>query len=155
MKCPMKRFKTILFPTDFSRRSAFPLEYVKDIARRNKSKIIVLHVIESLEEMPHVPLPERTIKNLEQERLGLAREKLKEYTQRFLGTFKKVSTEVAEGIPYQVIVDIAKERKADLIIMGTHSREGLVGIFIGHNAKKVIKTAPCPVLTVRGTRGKR
>lgn len=146
----MNRINTILFPTDFSRCSITALDYIKDMAKRNKSKIIVLHVIEGLDELTHFPLPEKTVVDLEKERFALSRKKLKEFARKTLGTFKNVVTGVAEGKPYQVIVDVARKRKVDMIIMGTHGRGGLTGFLMGSNALKVVKTAPCPVLTVKG-----
>ena len=57
--------------------------------------------------------------------------------------------EVATGHPADAIVRVAQDRKADLIVMGTHGRTGLQHVLLGSVAEKVVRLAPCPVLTVR------
>jgi nucleotide-binding universal stress UspA family protein len=57
--------------------------------------------------------------------------------------------EVAVGPPADTIVRVAQKRDADLIVMGTHKRTGLQHMFLGSVAEKVVRLAPCPVLTVR------
>src|SRR5262249_20777722 len=56
---------------------------------------------------------------------------------------------IAGGNPADAIVRAAQERGADLIVMGTHGRTGLQHVLLGSVAEKVVRTAPCPVLTVR------
>ncbi|MGE5849127.1 MAG: universal stress protein, partial [Candidatus Methylomirabilota bacterium] len=60
-----------------------------------------------------------------------------------------VETRVVTGIPYDDILRIGAELRADLIIMGTHGRTGVSHLFMGSVAEKVVRRAPCPVLTVR------
>ena len=59
--------------------------------------------------------------------------------------------EIAVGSPAETIVRIAEEQGADLIVMGTHGRTGLPHALLGSVAEKVVRLAPCPVLTVRHT----
>jgi nucleotide-binding universal stress UspA family protein len=56
---------------------------------------------------------------------------------------------VEPGIPEQVLVEVARRTRADLIAMGTHGRSGLSHFFLGSVAERVLRTAPCPVLTAR------
>jgi nucleotide-binding universal stress UspA family protein len=65
--------------------------------------------------------------------------------------------EVATGSPAETIVRVAHMRGADLIVMGTHGRTGLPHVLLGSVAEKVVRLAPCPVLTVKATQtgGKR
>ena len=56
---------------------------------------------------------------------------------------------VGHGVPFQEILDTAKKRQVDLIIMGTHGRTGLVHVLLGSVAEKVVRLAPCPVLIAR------
>jgi nucleotide-binding universal stress UspA family protein len=53
-------------------------------------------------------------------------------------------------VPHEVIVETAKARKADLIVMATHGRGGLSHLLMGSVTEKVVRSAPCPVLTIRG-----
>ena len=56
---------------------------------------------------------------------------------------------VVHGVPFQEILDTAKKRQVDLIIMGTHGRTGLPHVLLGSVAEKVLRLAPCPVLIAR------
>lgn len=60
-----------------------------------------------------------------------------------------VVPEVAEGTPFEEIVRFARDKDIDLIVMGTHGHTGLAHLFLGSVAEKVVRRAPCPVLTVR------
>ncbi len=53
------------------------------------------------------------------------------------------------GVPFEEIVRVAKEEHADMIVMGAHGRSGLNRVLLGSVAERVIRLAPCPVLTVR------
>lgn len=65
-------------------------------------------------------------------------------------TFRGVcEAEVARGQPADAIIQFAQERDVDLIVMGTHGRSGLQHVLLGSVAEKVVRHAPCPVLTVR------
>jgi universal stress protein A len=61
----------------------------------------------------------------------------------------KVVRRVVVGIPYRKIVEVAADEKLDLIVMATHGRTGFSHLFLGSVAEKVVRTAPCPVLTIR------
>ena len=62
----------------------------------------------------------------------------------------RVKAVLLEGVPYDRIARVARSKRADLIVMGTHGRSGLSKFFLGSVAERVIALAPCPVLTVRG-----
>jgi len=67
--------------------------------------------------------------------------------QRLAGL--KVQTAVREGAPFYEIVRFARELDVDLIVMGTHGHRGLAHVLLGSVTEKVVRKAPCPVLTVR------
>jgi len=58
---------------------------------------------------------------------------------------------IVEGLPFQTIIDIAKDKHVDVIVMGTHGRAGLSHILMGSVAEKVVRLAPCSVLVTRDT----
>jgi nucleotide-binding universal stress UspA family protein len=62
---------------------------------------------------------------------------------------KRVTRSVIRGTPFVEIVRYAREQNVDLIVMGTHGRTGLEHALIGSVTEKVVRKAPCPVLTVR------
>ena len=61
----------------------------------------------------------------------------------------KIEASVVQGIPFVRIIDIAKENKIDMIIMGSHGRTGIAHIMLGSVSEKVVRKAPCPVLIVK------
>jgi nucleotide-binding universal stress UspA family protein len=61
----------------------------------------------------------------------------------------QASAEVREGTPFYEIIQFAKEKDIDLIVMGTHGHTGLVHVLMGSVTEKVVRKSPCPVLTVR------
>ena len=67
------------------------------------------------------------------------------------GSKVEVARRVVVGIPYRKIVEVAEEEKSDLIVMTTHGRTGLSHLVMGSVTEKIVRTAPCPVLTIRPT----
>src|SRR5262245_60965743 len=65
----------------------------------------------------------------------------------------EMTRRVVVGPPYREIVEVARAEQADLIVMATHGRTGLSHLFMGSVAERVVRAAPCPVLTIRPTRG--
>jgi nucleotide-binding universal stress UspA family protein len=61
-----------------------------------------------------------------------------------------VSVVLRHGTPWTEIATVAREAKADLVVMGTHGRRGVARMLLGSVAERVVRTAPCPVLTVHG-----
>ena len=61
----------------------------------------------------------------------------------------KASWRLQAGVPFEEIVKVAEEERVDMIVMGTHGRSGLNRVLLGSVAERVIRLAPCPVLTMR------
>lgn len=143
----MFKLNTILFPTDFSKPAecAFPLAC--SMARDHGAKVVILHVIPPMfvdgELMASVPLPPVDYKA----EMWEAFRKLQVIEPR--ARELRVETRVWEGDPVYGILAAAKETAADLIVMGTHGRTGLGRLVMGSVAEKVLRKAPCPVLTVK------
>jgi universal stress protein A len=142
--------KTILVPTDFSEPSIDALNYAKDLATAFKASIHMLHVVQDPLAEPwglegYGPLPPdifkeikaRAQKELEQ---SLPEPERKTYNATLVTT---------EGAPFSQIVEYAKTQRVDLIVMGTHGRGALAHAILGSVAERVVRFAPCPVLTVR------
>jgi nucleotide-binding universal stress UspA family protein len=144
----MNGFKKILCPVDYSVCSNEALKYAVSIAVRDKAKLYLIHVIDVRmygHEAPlsfEMPKPsEETLKKVKKE---LADNVLKQAKGEI-----EVETMVTTGIPAVEILNLAKEKGADLIVMGTHGRTGIAHVVIGSVAENVVRKAPCPVLTVR------
>jgi len=148
--------KRILVPVDFSGDSLNALAYARDFAKPFGAELLILSVVEPIYYATpadmYVPSPNVAMMLDEQRRsaeqqLQRIGADLKKRRQRF-------RTAVKVGSAAQVIVDTAK-KGADMIIMATHGRTGLAHMLMGSVAEKVVRTAACPVLTVRHAGAKR
>jgi nucleotide-binding universal stress UspA family protein len=140
----------ILVPTDFSKFSQNALKYAAAFAEKFGAEIYLLHVVQDLalfipEAVSVAPPATPPIEQMTAAvREGLQRVVRESGLERFT-----VHCEVREGTPFYEIILFAKEADIDLIIMGTHGRSGLVHVLLGSVTEKVVRKAPCPVLTVR------
>jgi universal stress protein A len=146
----------ILVPTDFSETADAALQYAKVLAGQLGASLHLLHVFSNRYEVAayapdvYAPLPpsmrERAI---EDARECLHTRLNSDEEERFRGTRATVT-----GLTAPQIVKYAGENAIDLIVMGTHGRRGVAHLLLGSVAEHVVRTATCPVLTVRdpGTR---
>ena len=145
----MISMKRILVPTDFSENSRQAARYACELAKKFDSQIDLLHVIESpvmAMPSPGAPLPEEFLADAEKDAARRMEQWIKN-EQTELGL--DVTQTVLRGAPFLEIVKFADEQNSDLIVIGTHGRTGLVHALIGSVAEKVVRKAPCPVLSVR------
>ena len=165
-------FTHVLVPTDFSEPANQALGYALEEATLHRAKVTLLHVL-----APHAGTdvyyvtgepgspPQGSVDPVAGGRLGgqaaqptvvrrdHADEALTQLQDLVRGAFKgKWDVEVAVGPPAETIVRIARERQADLIVMGTHGRTGLQHVLLGSVTEQVVRLASCPVLTVRHTK---
>ena len=140
----MIRLKRILVPTDFSETSQVAVKYGIALARAFKAQLYLLHVPERGEvsgvEHP-IGLADTMDQNPAGEQLStvLTEEEMAELRPERI---------VRNGKPYNEIVRYSQENDIDLIVMGTHGREGVARVLIGSVAETVVRRSPCPVLTV-------
>jgi nucleotide-binding universal stress UspA family protein len=144
-------FTRILVPTDFSELSGVALEFGLELAERCGASLHLLHVIEdplvagaipSEVYVPDVPaLRAALVTEAEAQLAGLVPDRVRDAL--------RVTTEVQVGKAAAVICETAATTPCDLIVMGTHGRTGVAHLFLGSVAEKVVRTAPCPVLTIR------
>lgn len=146
----MVALKRILVATDFSEPSAVALDYGREFARTFAARLHVLHVAESVVSMPGLEFYGTSVTELQANLEAAARRQidalLTEEDRLQLG---------AEAVVRPVsniagaIVEYAGQADIDLIVMGTHGRGGLSHFLMGSVAERVVRMAPCPVLTVR------
>jgi nucleotide-binding universal stress UspA family protein len=147
----MARIRRILHPSDFSRASGAAFARAVEMAKANRAELLVAHVLS-----PAMPMSgegyvspkvyeniERSAREYAQKRLGALLAKAKKSGVRAKGL-------LLDGVPHERIVAAAKSKRADLIVIGTHGRTGLARFLLGSVASRVVSTAVCPVLTVRG-----
>jgi nucleotide-binding universal stress UspA family protein len=146
----MIELRRILVPTDFSKYSRAALTYAAAFADRFGAELCLLHVVQNLAPVlpdmlmvspSALPTPEQYTPAVEAgfDRLvaegGLAHLAVRRATR--------------EGTPFYEIIRFAREDATDLIVMGTHGHSGLAHVLLGSVTEKVVRKAPCPVLTVR------
>jgi nucleotide-binding universal stress UspA family protein len=141
--------RRILVPVDFSSASLQALEYASEFRRPYKAELIVLHAVEPIYfgavDGFYGGGFDASVVYREMERA--AREQLAGLATTLRRRRIDVRVLHAVGPASQVIVDAAKKLDADLIIMSTHGRTGLAHVFMGSVAERVVRSAPCPVLT--------
>jgi universal stress protein A len=145
-----KLFQRIVVPTDFSESSEDAWALAQRLAESLGSEVVVAHVF--VEPPPYGDPPlvaaETTWQVFEEARRWVT-EELDKLAARAREKGIKTRSVMRTGTPHQEIVDLATEEGADLIVMGTHGRSGLDRVLICSVAERVIRFAPCPVLTVR------
>jgi len=138
----------ILAPTDFSDYSKKALSDAFELAQIFGAKLSLLHVLE-----PSPYLGEFTLPTMGEELLGDLERQASAALAQLLPDAQEAKVEVtravAIGSPSQTIVETAEAEHVDLIVMATHGRTGLSHLLIGSVAERVVRTAPCPVLTIR------
>lgn len=142
--------KKILYPTDFSDPSAYALNYAAEMAKLFDAELELLHVMLDESQLVSFYLPQITVQNLSKDMEDGAKSKLEEFIQEatVLEGVRYVYT-MAKGIADEEIVKRAAESGTDLIVIGTHGRTGFEHVLFGSTAEKVVRKAPCPVLSVR------
>ena len=144
----MITIKNVLVATDFSDTSASALNYGREFARTFGATLHVLHVVES---GPMWAGPEAAgvdFAQLQAELATAARETLDRIVTAEDRAQLKAVTAVRTGSPAPEITAYAKAEGIDLVVMGTHGRGMLGHLLMGNIAEKVVRIAPCPVLTV-------
>jgi nucleotide-binding universal stress UspA family protein len=137
-------FKNILFATDFSAASEHALSYALVIARRYHSELFVVHAIPPA---PRDPISMETLPREMNRPYLEAEQRLEE-----LGTRSNLEGTdhllLGQGPVWNVLGSTIQREKIDLLILGTRGRGGLIKLAVGSAAEEVLRTVPCPVLTV-------
>ena len=136
-------FKTILVTTDFSANSVVAVRPAIEIACRFEGRLVLVHALEGGSEEAQVAAEELA------ELAAMSREQLQDFGTKEIGTKAPWTAEVVFGPAYLAITDAAERHGADLIVLATHGRTGLVHLLLGSVAERVARIATCPVLTVR------
>jgi universal stress protein A len=146
--------KKILFCADFSENSECAKQLALAYAKSFGAKLLVLNVINTrvLKHPALVDLPvyDEAFKGVEE----VAGAKLAALGEDCRKQITDVTTEARTGAPADEVLKFADQQDIDLIVMGTHGRTGLGHLLMGSVAETVVRTAQCPVLTVRSKSAK-
>jgi nucleotide-binding universal stress UspA family protein len=149
----MIAIKTILLPTDGSECSRKAMAYALSFAKQYGARVVALHVIdrrwEEQTRVAFVEVGQDITQKIQEGYEEEARRILQEVADAGGKAGVPVDTRFLTGIPFDEIVRTGSELSADLIIMGTHGRAGVSHLLLGSVAERVVRKAPCPVLTVR------
>jgi universal stress protein A len=142
--------RSIMAPTDFSAHSEESVRYACGLAERLGAALHLVHILSEILPVGPDPLlmpvmpPEYYKENEDR-----ARESLGRLLDPGWGTPCSVVTEVCWGSPVESIVSYAVDQRVDLIVIATHGRTGLSHVLLGSVAERIVREAPCPVLTIR------
>lgn len=136
----------ILAPTDFSETAQHAFEYARELAKSFEAEIHLLHVV-----------PDPMTQGWAGEASGIVIPDLvKTWTTNADQRLAEITVPDVEitrvtrvGHPFVEIIQYAQDHEIDLIVMGTHGRGPIKHLLLGSVAEKVVRKAPCPVLTVR------
>lgn len=147
----MIQLSNILMPTDFSEVSLVSVKYARSLAEQYEATLHCIHVVDESyqywaglgpEGVPAGPSYEDLIRQ--------SREYMREFIDRQLsGMSVPVVTDILAGRPFMEIIRYAREKSIDMIVIATHGRSAIQQVLLGGTTEKVVRKAPCPVLTVR------
>ena len=145
----MKKFEKIVIAIDFSENSDYAFEYALTLAKQFNSELTVMHVINEPVDLRGFYVPHISFEQLEKEIEEGANKMMEKFCVSRMADFSNYQTTIVSGIPYEEIIRKAEEIGASLIVVGTHGRTGLDHIIFGSTAERVVRSASCPVLTIR------
>jgi len=147
----MSRIRRILHPTDFSRASTPAFKRALEMAKANRSELVVAHVL-----VPVMPImvdgymAPQVYEDLDAAARSAAQKQLRKLTDKAKQAGVRVKGLLLDGVAHERIARLARSQKVDLVVIGTHGRTGFAKLFLGSVASRVLAVSPCPVLTVRG-----
>ncbi len=144
----MNEIKKILVPVDFSENSQKILKSAAYIAGKFQASLSVIFVVQSFEDYSGFFVPHMPISQFEDEMLQSAEKKMASFLEENLGPSTACESKVLAGDVAEEIASYAESQGIDLIVMGTHGYKGFEKVLFGSIAEKIVKTAPCPVMTI-------
>jgi nucleotide-binding universal stress UspA family protein len=144
----MGGFEKLLVPIDFSEVAPVLANWVKNLAKKLKAKIYVLYVLEDLSAYEGIYVDLKTLGELEETLYEGAKKSMEDFMKTHFSDYPEVEPIIEKGEVVETIIEVAKEKGVDFIVMGTHGRKGLDKILFGSVAEGVVKNSPIPVITI-------
>jgi nucleotide-binding universal stress UspA family protein len=148
---------TLLVAVDFTPFSEEALIFASHLAEKLKARLVVLHVIHDPAEAPGFYAQKGEKKKYLQSMEESAAEMMQGFLKKMRKThpdqkpIKKAKSLLVVGTPVTRILEIAKKKKVDMIILGSHGRTGLSHMLVGSKAERVVQLSPIPVMVVKGS----
>jgi len=136
--------ETIVVATELTGRSEAALEYARKLASAYGARIVLAHGLDPMEYAAVDAVPGRVLKRLPEQ----ARAVLDEMAQALIREGIHSHSEIRQGAVAGMLVDVARQYQAGLIVIGTHGQEGAGAVAVGTIAEQLVRLAPCPVLAV-------
>jgi nucleotide-binding universal stress UspA family protein len=146
-------FKRILCPIDFSPSALLALGFALDLARQAGGLVTLLHVVEWLAEEEPRTSAHFTVPEVRGYMVDDARQRLRSLVAEESRVWCEIDDVIVSGRAHREILRAAEARAADLIVMGSQGRGGVGLALFGSTTQQVVRSAACPVLTVRGFAG--
>lgn len=146
----MSRIRRILFASDFSSASRPAFAKAVQMARDLRANLLIAHAYTMVLPVDGMYMTAETWDVVDRSGRAAAQKELDRLQRAARRAGVRATTLLADGAAADRIIRVARAKRADLIVMGTHGRTGLTRIVMGSVATRVIATAPCPVMTVRG-----
>ncbi|MBL1214088.1 MAG: universal stress protein [Ignavibacteriae bacterium] len=145
----MDLVKSILVPIDFSDYSKGALKYAVEVAKIFNAKMNLIYVIEPVVYPSDFSMGQVSIPAVDNNAYERSQEELKKLAEQEIDSSIEVEVIIKSGKPFVEINEYATENDIDLIIIATHGHTGVEHLLFGSTAEKVVRKAPCPVLTLR------
>ncbi len=143
------QFTKILVPTDFSESAKYALPFAIDLAQKYSATLHILHVVEPIVAPVDFAWGTYSYPDIEKQLNGYVEKSIAKIIEEQIPADLATESTNLHGKSWREIVSFAKAEKVDLIVMATHGLSGLSHALYGSTAEKVVRKAPCPVLTVR------
>lgn len=143
------KIKRILAPTDLSKASLQGVAYAAELARAQKAELILLFAEDVSAYVPGEIYGAGVVASLLDETRRQAEAGLRKLRDRYRAAGVRCRAVLASGQPARTITDTARKLRVDWIILATHGRSGISHALLGSVAERVVRSASCPVLTVR------
>jgi nucleotide-binding universal stress UspA family protein len=142
-------FQRIVVPTDFSSTAEAAWSLARRLAGAVGAEIVLAHVLVETAAFSEGPFTMASVREVYASTRKWAEEAIERWAAEARSAGLTVRTVLRTGVPHEEIAALAREEKADLIVIGTHGRGGLDRVLLGSVADRVVRVGACPVLCVR------
>jgi nucleotide-binding universal stress UspA family protein len=147
----MFRVRRILVASDFSKSSIKAFTTAVAMAKANRATLTIVHVIVPISPIvPEQYLDSRTWNQIDRQTRRWSQQQLDTLVNKARAAGVRAVALLREGDPAREIIRAVRSKRADILVVGTHGRTGLAKFFVGSIAGRLVATASCPVVTVRG-----